>query len=469
MKRLFACALLLASCGPARHSEKAYPRYAVLTSLEPASPMYRSVEWLARRRYATVVNFTRIDRDASALLSRLRALQPSYVAVVLRPEELDVNFQFSLFEISCRLDPDPFPDFAWGYFLATDPAFLERQMNSLRGAEAKIEPRLLRLTHLEAGAEASGISQVDLEWASRLPCRLLSVKAGDMAFFRKHRADVEQADFLILEGEGSAEGLRHLPPEEVRTLRLDSTAVFSGADYTGASGAVFENSAGLATRRPVPSDRSFAQAILRAGPAAFFAPLDRTPPSLAAFEWAGAILYDAPLGEAIKRNYDLAILSSGYGTPTLERLVDGRTAPTGNDHPAVQAVMRVLYGDPVLQPFVRTTTPPVRQEAVTDSLNSRGDRVRRFRWRVDAADCAPFFTDPFTDAERIHLRVPCPAGTVAATALLRGCTHEGQEVPSILAEQALEQWRDETFLHVLVHGQGLARKGLQVTVDVILK
>ena len=470
MKRLIpALVLLLSSCGPTRETE-IFPRYAVLTNVSPQSPMFRSVQWLARVRLGTIVPFTDIERETPSILRKLRELQPAFVAVVLRPEDLDANFQFALFELSCRLDSDSFPDFAWGYFLARDPAFLERQMQTIRGAEAKAEKRLLRLTHVETGAAESRAAAVDLEWATRLPCRLVSLKPGDLEFLRNHRPEIENADFLIFEGEGSPEGFRGLPPEEVRTLRLDTTVAFSAGDYTGAVGAAFETAGAGIARRPVTPDRSFAQSLIGSGTAALFAPLHRTNAGFPAFEWASAILHDAPLGEAMKRTYDLSVLSSGYATPVLGRFVDGRTAPTGHDDPAFMAVTRVLFGDPVLQPFVRPTLGPLSEEARDDGEDSRGNRVRRFRWKVVSPDCAPFFADPFSSGkQRIYLRAPVPYGTRRAAAELTGCEFEGKKVPAVIEAQALEHWRDETLLHVLVRGDALALKGLEVSLSVTFR
>jgi hypothetical protein len=464
MKRLLPL-ILLASCGPVR-SEEIVPRYVVLTSVPPESPLHRFAEELARRRYGTVVDFTRLD----AALGRLRELKPSFVAVMVRPEELDANFQLSLFELSCRLDNDPFPDFAWGYFLASDAASLDRQMRTVRGAEAKVDKRLLRLTHLEPGAADSRASTVDLEWATRLPCRMISVKAGDMEFLHKHHPALMETDFLILEGEGSPEGIRGLPPEEVRLLKLDNTAVFSGASYTGAPGPVFETVGDAIARRPVPPDRAFARSILQSGAVAFFAPLHRTHPGLTAFEWAGTILYDAPLGESMKRTYDLAVLSSGYASPVVGRFIDGRTAPTGHDSPAFLAMTRILYGDPLLQPFTRPVIGPLRMDEPEEAVDDKGNRVRLFHWRVVSPDCAPFFADPFSDGrQRIYLRAPCPPGTRKAYAELKGCELDGRKIRAFIESQALEHWRGETFAHILVKGDDLAQKGLRIDLSIRLK
>ena len=129
MKPLSLLLLCLAACGPARISDL-YPRYAVLTSIGPESQsLYREVERLARYRHAQILRFD----DIRSTRSWLQSTRPEYVAVVVRPRDLDANFQLSLLEIACRIDSDPFPDFTFGYFLASDLKMLKRQIDAIQG------------------------------------------------------------------------------------------------------------------------------------------------------------------------------------------------------------------------------------------------------------------------------------------------------------------------------------------------
>ncbi len=170
-----------------------------------------------------------------------------------------------------------------------------------------------------------------------------------------------------------------LTPSLPRSTRASTrpAAVFSAADYTGAAGAAFDASGDEIVRRPVRPERSFAQSIIGSGPAAFFAPLHKTDARLAEFEWTEAILRDQPLGLAVKREYDLSVLLSGYSNPAIGRFVDGRTAPTGSENPAFLALTRVMYGDPLLQPFSRRTAGPLLEEERLDTIDTQGNRVRR--------------------------------------------------------------------------------------------
>jgi hypothetical protein len=78
---------------------------------------------------------------------------------------------------------------------------------------------------------------------------------------------------------------------------------------------------------------------------------------------------------------------------------------------------------------------------------------------VAAYDCRPFFRDP-AGGQRIHLVIPLPAGTRQAKASIKECKARDQAVAATLAAQALEVWRGDPFLHVLVQGPELAVEDL---------
>lgn len=467
MRRAAWLLALAASCGPVR-TENVMPRYLVLTTIGPESPMDRSIQRLARRHLGEVLRFRSLDRDGGALLARLREQQPTYCALVLRPEEIDSAFQLAFFELACRVDDDPFPDFAWGYFPAADASSLQRQVDRLDAAEAKIEKRLLRATRLRAGAAESDVRTDPVRWATRLPLRTLSLKPGDVDFLRKNITAVEECDFLLVEGDASPEGLRGLPREEVEKFRLDSTIVFSGAPYTGVTGSSFDAAADVLRRRTFDPGLSFAHVLLADGAAAIFAPLDRGPSSLIEREWADAIVSDEPLGWVMKHGYDLAVLSAGGSAPSFDLPVDGQKPPRGFGSPLHQAATRILYGDPALKLFSRETFPPLRYVATQRSTDREGRTVLQVTYRVGSWDCAGFFADPFGGDPRIHVKIELPRGTLRAKPALVRCESQGKPVDARLASSAVEQWRGESILHVLVQGKTLALEDLVLTFQVVL-
>ena len=458
--------VLLAACGPTR-TDSVLPRYVVLTTVAPGSPMDRSVLRLARRRLAEVVRFRSLDQDGGAILAWLRANQPTYAALVVRPAEIDVAFQLAFLELACRVDDDPFPDLAWGYFPAGDAASLQAQIERLEAAEAKLET-LLRATRLRTAAPATGLRTDSLAWATRLPLRTFELKEGDLDALRKHVSVIEESDFLFLEGPGSPEGLRGLPREELEKLRLDSSIVFSGADYTGVTGASFDSAAALLRRRTFDPDQSFAQALLRNGAAAIFAPLDRGETRLLEREWTDAVVSDEPLGWVMKHGYDLAILSAGGSSPSFDLPQDGARPPRGFGKPLFQSATRILYGDPMFKLHSREHLPPVRPTATQTSTDREGRTLLQVTWRVGAWDCAGFFEDPHGGEPRIHLRIPLPRDTRRARPSLLRAEARGQPVPARLAASAVEQWRGDSLLHVLLRGRTLALEELVLTFQIVL-
>lgn len=54
-------------------------------------------------------------QDFSGMRDGLNSLHPRYVAVVLRPEDIDINFARQFLMMSTELDSDPFSDFSYGF------------------------------------------------------------------------------------------------------------------------------------------------------------------------------------------------------------------------------------------------------------------------------------------------------------------------------------------------------------------
>jgi hypothetical protein len=468
MKKLALALIAFAGCGPVR-TEELIPRYVILTTIGPESPMETSIQRLAQRRWAEVFRFRSIERDRDAILEWLRKKQPTYCALIVPPGQIDAAFQLAFFEIACRVDDDPFPDFAWGYFPAADAPSLQLLMERLEAAEAKVERRLLHVTRFHPGASATEVRNDRLAWASNLPLRTLSLKDGDLESLRKNLMAVEECDFLLLEGEGAPDGLRGLPREELDRLRLDGTIVFSGAAYTGVAGASFDSAADLLRRRTFDPEQSFAQTLLRRGAAAILAPLDRTEPRLIEREWTDAILSDEPLGWVMKHSYDLAVLSSGATAPTFELPRDASKAPAGFGGPLVQAATRILIGDPMLKLFSRQHASPLRYVSTQRATDREGRAVLSVTYRVGAWDCAGFFADPRGGDPEIHLKIPLPRDTSRAQAALTRAEAPGKAVEARLVASAVEQWRGDSILHVLVQGKALALEDLvlsfQITLD----
>lgn len=470
MKRLSLLGLLLAGCGgPRAVHHDIYPRHVVLTTIGPLSPLRRPVEQLARYRHGEVIDFTDLAQDRKHVLSALRRAAPAYVAVVVEPHRIDAAFQTALFELACAVDADPFPDFSWGYFPAVDRRFLEMLLHSLRKAEERSEEKLLDVLFADFGEDAALAESQVLEWADRLPLRVLGLAGGEVEVLARHREALHQTDLLLMAGEGSETGIRGLPPTEVDRMHLDGMAVLSAAARTGVVGALFEERGGRLRRRPVDAGDAFALRLLRRGSPAFVAPLHDSRPGFVGEEWTHMILTGATMGETLKHTYDLAVLSAGGAVPAFPPLADGAPPPAALTDASFLAAVRILHGDPLLRLYRRRSRAPLAVRPLGEDRASDGTRIVKRSYRVDSTECAPFFQDPFTGLQKIHLRIPVDRNTRTASATVERCHAGDRDVRATVAAQALEDWGGSRIFHVLLRGTELAQEGLELDVTLRLK
>jgi hypothetical protein len=296
----------------------------------------------------------------------------------------------------------------------------------------------------------------------------MSLKAGDTDFLRQQVSTVEQCDFLLVDGESSPGRLPGLPAEELGRLRLDSSIVFSGGAYSGVVGTAFDPSADVLRRRSIDPETSLVLTLLRDGAAAVFAPLDRGPSGQIEREWTDAVLSDEPLGWVLKHGYEEAILAAGARSPSPEIPKDGEPAPRSFGDPLTQSATRVLFGDPSLKLFSRDHHPPFRYVATQRSKDAQDRDVLQVTWRVLSFDCAGAFQNPWGAGSRVHLRIDLPAGTSRAQAAVVRSEARGAPVEARVASSAIERWRGDTFLHLLLQGKELAVEDLVLTVQVVL-
>jgi hypothetical protein len=401
MRKLPLLALAaLAACGPSR-SGLSFPRYAVVTTIPESDPLHREIDVLVDHRGAEIFHAKSLVDDRAELEDWLRDFQPDHVAAVVRPEELTPANAARLVDALCRLDDDPFPDAALGWFLAADAAFLRRQIQVLRGAEAKVEKRLLHSTVLRPGAGAERVDR--LEWAQSLPVKRLDVPPGESPFLQARLPALERCDYLLL----------GTPP--LRGLRLDSVIVFS------------ELSGSASPFRPWLSD------LLQAGAAAVLAPLGEARAADAEREWADAIATDVEIGEVWRRSAEFAVLSGA--------------APSA----------RLLFGCPRLDAYTR----PARAPWKVVSVRRDGDALVA-SVQVRAADNpVAFGGTPGTD--RAHVRIPLPPDSARVRVVEARGEAQGKAVAVEAAAAVVEHRLDGDRAHVLLRGATLAVDDLFVT------
>ena len=92
----------------------------VVSTATHGNPAWREVvEALAGRHQAQVLV---VDSLTAGVQPRLRALQPRFLCLVARPEEVTRQWVAEIHQLSRRLDDDPYPDCFWGILTGYDAA-----------------------------------------------------------------------------------------------------------------------------------------------------------------------------------------------------------------------------------------------------------------------------------------------------------------------------------------------------------
>lgn len=90
----------------------AVPGYVILTDISENDPYYAAVEKLSIYRGAEVVRF---EEEVAEAQDALRALSPEFMAVLIRPEQMEEGFAFDVFELAKGLEGGYETDVAYGF------------------------------------------------------------------------------------------------------------------------------------------------------------------------------------------------------------------------------------------------------------------------------------------------------------------------------------------------------------------
>ena len=128
--------LLVACQGRAQESD-----YIVADAVGKNDAFYRAAERLAAHRRGKIVSLD--IANLSAFRDALRQKPPHYVAVVLRPEQLDYVLARKFLVMATQIDDDPFVDFSYGFVTgATAEEALAFVARSIQSEQTRREPNL---------------------------------------------------------------------------------------------------------------------------------------------------------------------------------------------------------------------------------------------------------------------------------------------------------------------------------------
>jgi hypothetical protein len=455
MRSALVLALLLAAglpgCGGGNVPEMR-ARHVVVTTAVAGSVEDLALKGFVDDRHATLIRFSDLKRDLAQITLELRRLDPAFVTVVLKGDQLDVNAAYAFYEAAASLDPDPFADFLYGFVPYDNAKTIERFVKSVRIADFKREKLLIAAAVYESAGE-NAVTKEALPWASGLQVTTLRVKPDDWSFVKANNTHVELANLLLFNG----------PVEPAGELKLESQVVV--AAVAGAASTVPARAG--ATALPYK--------ILHQGAVAILGSLDSEGgAAVARAEFDRLVAAGLPLGAVVKASWDEAILALG-GRATLPRREPGRPEPPEvARHPREYGAMaRVLIGDPSLEPFSRRSSPALAAANSFEKMDASNNVVTVATFVVDQPAMSSAFLDPYTldngvYADRVHIVVDLPAVTREAVADLASSELDGAQVAARVNAQAFESFAGRCVCHLLVGGapEALRKKGLTFTVNV---
>lgn len=340
--------------------------------------------------------------ELEALLARE---DPQQVLYVIYPEALDVVLHRKLLLLSARVDDDPLPDFAFGYFThGSEKGLRELWKRTKRLHEKGLSGRRWVSAFVTGGMKSTIWQSYcgELEKAAGfdgpgIGFAVVEDDPGCLDFVKKELPRLEKADVIQLTGNGDPQGIwlfndqrnadpaKHWPYDPAKVgydpksemprilapafaaLRLDSAVLWSGTCHSGATRRVFVEGdivstfgrTDRVTVHELEPDESLCLAFLEAGATALFVPVAANHGFSVDLESSFALRDGLPLGEVIKSTWDDVFLAA-EGELRLDLPVPGEPHPSGEAVMQGGGANRLLIGDPALRPFSRTPDPRER-------------------------------------------------------------------------------------------------------------
>jgi hypothetical protein len=362
---LILLVLLTIGAGRARAGD-----YLVLDLAGADDPYHAAATRLAELRKGEIVAGD--PHDLKPLLDVLKQKEPRYVAVVVRPEDLDINLARTFLKMATQVDADPFVDFAYGFITGDTPDVALALVEA--GVKTERERRKATLAVAAVGDQSilkSAVHAQQFPLRTRTLPQLWGQIAGgenfaggrDAAFIKNLMPQLQGKSMVMFAGHGYPGEILGGPTwKDFEGLKFDGAVVLNIACYTGVTGRWFEDdqAAGVRRERTVPRGESVCLAALRTGPAAYVGYACPRPAGPELFLDITALAAEGlSVGEARRRDYNrvvLAHMAQGFGGLRADEYADGdRVRPPRNvvrDLLLDMATGGMLFGDPAFTPFV---------------------------------------------------------------------------------------------------------------------
>jgi hypothetical protein len=441
---------------PACFAEAAIPGpaggYVVLTDLAETDPFFAAARKLQAYRSAQLISFPHGRPDEA--LKALKQAQPTFVAVVVRPETLEVNFAYEILELAAKLDDDPFVDFAYGFITGATAADALELVERTIEAERKAIPAVPRLIAFGPTSTPQADDGNAFEWLKGWRTKRIEHKPGN--FPPENLPDLAEADVVRFWGHGGPDGVDGgLAQSDLSSINIRARIVFAGPCFSAVTRNYFDE---LACGKhlealSVDADKSLALSFLSKGAVAYFGALQEDRCISAGQEMEQALTSGAPVGLVLKQLQDRIALSLPNRSMHFSRLEAGAMPPKekGVEAQLRLYAARVLLGDPAFVPFPAQIGQALKTEtlafptgfvveAIIGDPKIRSTFVDSFR--DDLCTCG-------TDNDTLYLRVSLPEQKQTVVGVRRvtlpTCL-ESAKHGSIKWKE--ESWAGERFLHL---------------------
>lgn len=453
---MLACAVLLHTRLSACAAEPPGGRigYVVLTDLDEGDAYFVAAQRLQEHRAARLIRFP--SGNVAASLDAIRQAHPAFVALVVRPETLDVNLAYEVLELAVKVDDDPFADFAYGFITGATAADALGLVERTIRAEAGPSPTNGRLLAFGPTSTPQADKGNAFEWLPAWSSKRIEHKPG--RFPHRNLADLAAADVIRFWGHGTPEGVDgSLIQADLSGIGIRARMVFAGPCFSAVTRRYYEEPAcgeNLEARSVAPNE-SLALTFLSKGALAYFGALQEDRCISAGQEMEYALTSGEPVGMTMKHTQDLIAMAQTIGAMSFARFQAGACPPAekGLEAQLRLAAARILLGDPAFLPFAAQAGPAVKT-AVRRTGSGLSIEATIVDPRIRSGFVNPFRNDLCTcdtdnDTLYVRARLPKDAGAIlglrraALPACLEGVKHG-------VVQWREEEWRGERFLHIQI-------------------
>jgi len=481
--------------------------YLILTSVsDTTDPWFQPVNVMRDYRDAEVMTFNQADVDA--ILEDLKVISPRYVAVVIKPLELNINFIRQFLMMSTRLDEDPFSDFSYGYITGASAqdaldfvyTIINAEMNNIQGYPLNIggyaasslnfvftqpgdymkylEPPSYSAMYLETDDSGSGRDFFLANTSYMMNNKLLDIGYnGDphmLWLFEGGNINPNPPvwNYDTTKIEDPAYARMGLTSYDIGELNLYPAVAFNGACHAGETktvmvegdiAATFGDTQGIVEFYTMSDDFSYALSILKTGITGYFAPCGANNANDQSEEVYNAFLYHEPLGDIQKRNIDGVVMGFLGNVPNLRIFIQGESTwqsdvlPSGTFDPDDWSgayymlggkANRIYFGDPMFNPYAEHFSDSLNiARATVDSIDMTTLGIELTFHKPDASIAYFPVWDKFHYGNtRIYLPVELPE-YCAGVSDFQVVNASG---PYDMVIHAVEKFLGKTFLHIEV-------------------